>query len=73
MTGPRTIEDAWAASKSAGNNLDAIRLAAAALVIFSHSFEMNGGARENEPLEIISGQISFGELAVLVFSPSAVF
>ncbi len=67
MTGPRTIEDAWTASKSAGNNLDAIRLAAAALVIFSHSFEMNGGARENEPLEIISGQISFGELAVLVF------
>ena len=67
MAQARTIGEAWAASKSAGNNFDAIRFIAAALVIFSHSFEMNGGARADEPLEIISGQISFGELAVLVF------
>ncbi|MCB2097271.1 MAG: acyltransferase, partial [Parvularculaceae bacterium] len=67
MTGPRTIEDAWRAGKSAGNNFDAIRLFAAALVIFSHSYEVSGGGRATEPFEIISGQISFGELAVLIF------
>jgi len=67
MTGPRTIEDAWRAGTSAGNNFDAIRLFAAALVIFSHSFEVSGGGRATEPFEIISGQISFGELAVLIF------
>lgn len=67
MAVTRTIEDAWQESRTAGNNLDAIRLFAAALVIFSHSFEMGEGSRADEPLEIISGQISLGELAVLVF------
>ncbi len=61
------IEDAWRASKDGGNNFDAIRLAAAALVIFSHAFEIADGSRAREPLERLSGQISLGELAVLIF------
>lgn len=64
---PRTIEDAWRASKSVGDNFGAIRFAAATLVIFSHAFEMGAGSRADEPLERLSGQISFGEAAVLVF------
>ncbi len=63
----RTLADAWSQSKTAGNNFDAIRLFAAALVIFSHSFEFADGSRDNEPLEVLSRQISLGELAVLIF------
>lgn len=67
MVAARTLEDAWQESRIAGNNLDAIRLFAATLVIFSHSFEMGEGSRADEPLEIISGQISLAEFAVLIF------
>ncbi len=58
---------AWEESRAAGNNFDAIRLFAAGLVIFSHSFEITTGTRDTEPLEVLSGQISLGELAVLIF------
>lgn len=66
----RTINDAWAVDadgRAQANNFDLIRLFAAALVIFSHSFEITDGSRVREPLEVLSGQISLGEFAVLVF------
>ncbi|MEM9262327.1 MAG: acyltransferase [Pseudomonadota bacterium] len=60
----RTLGQAWAAGP---NNFDAIRLFAAGLVLVSHSFEIAGGGREASPLVRWTGQISFGELGVLIF------
>jgi peptidoglycan/LPS O-acetylase OafA/YrhL len=47
------------------NNLDALRFALAALVIFSHSFALLSGSNVSEPLyRLTRGQITAGELAV---------
>lgn len=50
------------------NNFDALRLAAAALVIVSHAFPLSSGSNLAEPLQRLSGgQMTLGHLAVLVF------
>jgi peptidoglycan/LPS O-acetylase OafA/YrhL len=50
------------------NNFDAIRLAAASLVIVSHAFPLSSGDNRAEPLYRLSGgQSTLGHLAVLVF------
>lgn len=65
---PETLADAWAASRTGGNNFDALRLTAASLVIFSHSFEIANGRETFEPLAwLTNGQAGFGRTAVLVF------
>lgn len=57
----------WEAARRA-NNFDNIRLLAAFLVIFSHSYEIAGGPDAAEPLRAMTdGQMSFGRLAVLMF------
>jgi peptidoglycan/LPS O-acetylase OafA/YrhL len=68
MAQSRTIEDAWRASKSDGNNFDALRLAAAAAVIVSHAFEIVGGPAAAEPLRTLTdGDASLGRVAVMTF------
>ncbi|MDB5842678.1 MAG: acyltransferase, partial [Herminiimonas sp.] len=50
------------------NNFDVIRLFAALLVLFSHSFPLVDGENRNEPLAILSGgEATFGSVAVYVF------
>jgi peptidoglycan/LPS O-acetylase OafA/YrhL len=49
------------------NNFDALRLVAAFLVIFSHSYPIRDGTRDAEPYWRLSGYCSFGEIAVAVF------
>jgi peptidoglycan/LPS O-acetylase OafA/YrhL len=64
----KTLEDAWLGGREHGNNFDAIRLGAAALVIVSHSFEIAGGPGAWEPLRAFTGgQASLGGLAVMAF------
>jgi peptidoglycan/LPS O-acetylase OafA/YrhL len=64
----RTIEQALREAKTRGDNFDALRLAAAACVIVSHSFEIVGGAGAAEPLRILTrGDASLGKLAVMTF------
>ena len=70
----RTLGDTWRASlaarDSAGpqNNFDVIRLCAASLVIFSHSFEIVAGSRASEPLWLLTGeQATLGEMGVMIF------
>ncbi|MBI1393273.1 MAG: acyltransferase family protein [Alphaproteobacteria bacterium] len=74
----RTLAEAWNASREGGrararNNFDAIRLVAAVAVVLSHSFEIVAGDRSTEPLFRLTGQISLGELAVLVFFAASGF
>ncbi len=47
------------------NNFDLIRLSAAVLVLFSHSYPLS--ARTTEPLQSFTGYDTFGTLAVEVF------
>ena len=64
----RTIGEIWRDGGSKRNNFDAIRLAAAMFVVFSHSFEITGGIGAFEPLMALTGgQASFGRAAVLIF------
>jgi peptidoglycan/LPS O-acetylase OafA/YrhL len=50
------------------NSFDAIRLIAAAAVIVSHAFPLSSGSNDGEPLRrLTGGQMTLGELAVLVF------
>jgi peptidoglycan/LPS O-acetylase OafA/YrhL len=49
------------------NNLDALRLLFASMVLLSHSIELVVGNRANEPLTILFGTISLGELGVDAF------
>lgn len=57
-------------SKSRDNNLDFIRLMAAVLVVFSHSFPLSMGyinGHDPDPLSKLTGGPSFGTLAVMIF------
>ena len=53
------------------NHFDIMRLTAALLVVFSHSFNLSHGkvlGKQYEPLmQLSKGQITLGGLAVLVF------
>ncbi|HXZ01625.1 MAG TPA: acyltransferase [Stellaceae bacterium] len=50
------------------NNFDALRLVAAASVIFSHSFLLSQGREDTEPLmRLTGGQAIFGVVGVFVF------
>ncbi len=48
----------------APNGFNTIRLIAAIIVLFSHSFPLTGAA---EPLQMLTNQTTFGELSVAVF------
>lgn len=53
------------APEARSNNIDAIRLILALLVLFSHSYALGTGSEEDEPLRRFSGeQSSLGALAV---------
>lgn len=58
---------AHAATRAGAGRFDQMRLAAATLVIASHSFEITQGDRRNEPFLRLTGELTFGELAVLIF------
>jgi peptidoglycan/LPS O-acetylase OafA/YrhL len=50
------------------NNFDALRLAAAGAVVFSHSFLLSQGRQDNEPLMLLTGgQATLGVVGVFVF------
>lgn len=49
------------------NNFDLLRFLFASLVIFSHSWPLGEGGEENEPLMRLSGQSTFGGIAVASF------
>jgi peptidoglycan/LPS O-acetylase OafA/YrhL len=50
------------------NNFDAIRMAMALLVVWSHSFAIYLGTEDNEPLSLLmNGAYDSGKVAVLVF------
>jgi peptidoglycan/LPS O-acetylase OafA/YrhL len=49
------------------NNFDALRLVAAASVIFSHAFLLSQGREDNEPLKWLTGQAILGVVGVFVF------
>jgi len=50
------------------NNFDFIRLLAASLVVFSHSFPLVEGNELNEPLSMVTaGKLTLGYLAVMIF------
>lgn len=56
--------------KGRNNNYDIIRLIASIVVIFSHSFPLSIGyinGSDPDPLNQLTGNISFGHLAVMVF------
>lgn len=55
------------ASQGRDNNLDLIRFVAAVMVIFSHAFPIALGEGVPDPLAKLTGQISFGSLAVSIF------
>ncbi len=64
----RTIDDGWRESRARGNNFDALRLAAAAAVIVSHSFEIVGGPGALEPIRALTADdTSLGRVAVMTF------
>jgi peptidoglycan/LPS O-acetylase OafA/YrhL len=70
-TTPMAIESAPALPSTerlhSRNNIDAIRLILATLVILSHAFELVDGDRHRELLTRAFGGYSFGELAVNAF------
>src|SRR5262245_27727188 len=50
------------------NNFDAIRLAMALLVVWSHSFALYYGSEKNEPISLLlSGAYNAGNIGVMVF------
>lgn len=54
--------------ESGANNLNALRLALAALVMFSHSFALSYGSEDSEPLKRLTrGQETCGTIAVNLF------
>ncbi|WP_419874600.1 acyltransferase family protein [Candidatus Pristimantibacillus sp. PTI5] len=53
--------------KGRENYFDLIRLLAALLVIFSHAFPLSGTARTEPLYQISNGQVTLGNLAVIIF------
>jgi peptidoglycan/LPS O-acetylase OafA/YrhL len=53
--------------KSRENNFDFLRLAAAFLVLFSHSWPIRDGNAESEPYHRLTGAITAGEVALGIF------
>jgi len=52
-------------SSMRNNNIDALRLLLAVLVIFSHSYALGLGSEAREPLALATrGQLTLGNLAV---------
>src|SRR5690606_6626392 len=49
------------------NNLDLIRLIAAALVIWSHAYPIVGSADRNPLSKLTNAQLSLGDLGVAIF------
>lgn len=70
MSGGRSesLGDLVDRSGRGANSLDAVRLAAALLVLVSHAFVLTTGREEHEPLFSLSnGQLSLGYVAVGIF------
>ena len=69
MRPARTIGEAFAPTPGAPlpNNLDAIRLAAALLVLFSHAYILTGHPEDEPVAKLLSHSIDGGALAVAVF------
>jgi len=54
--------------ESGANNLNAIRLVLAALVMYSHSFALSYGSEDSDPLKrLTKGQETFGTISVNLF------
>ena len=52
----------------AGNNFDAIRLAMALLVVWSHAFAIYKGSEDREPISLVmNGTLNAGNIGVFVF------
>ena len=49
------------------NNFDLMRFLFAGLVVFSHSWPLGEGGEQNEPLNRLTGQTTFGGVAVASF------
>lgn len=49
------------------NNFDGLRLIAALMVVFAHSFQITGKSYLSEPLYLFTGSMDFGNLGVAIF------
>lgn len=49
------------------NNFDFLRFFAASLVILSHSYPLLRGSDETEPFQVLTGNMTFGLLAIAIF------
>jgi len=54
-------------SSNSTNNFNILRLLAASLVVYSHSYGLSIGSYELEPLKLLTGYFTFGHLAVAIF------
>ncbi len=49
------------------NNFNILRLFAASIVVYSHSFPLSMGSNEFEPFKLVTGYFTLGQLAVSIF------